>query len=122
MDSLSSLDLSLTESQGNVTQPQWDKGPKETHEGYEGSSEHFGVRLNVIKIKNTDAIIGHMPSEEQRQRSVDERGNFSQYELQKVGDNSYQLWMRRIGPYLAKWALRLPRSGAFSCSFPPGRY
>jgi hypothetical protein len=113
MDPLDDLDPNFTVSQGSVIQPQWITGPWKTHDGYKGSSEHFGVKLNVIKIKNTDAIIGHMPSEEQRQLSVDEDGIFSRYELQNAGDNLYQSWMHKIGPYLADWALGLPRRGAF---------
>lgn len=111
------LDPNLTESQGNVTQPQWDKGPRKTPDGYEGSSKLFGVRVNVIKIKKSDAVLGHMPTEEQCQETVDEKGNFSQYEQQKNGDETYQLWMRKIGPYLADWVLQLPRHGAFSAFF-----
>jgi hypothetical protein len=115
------LDPNLTESQGNVTQPQWDIGPFKTHDGYEGSNQHFGVRVNVIKIKNTDAVLGHMPSEEQQQLSVNKKGKFSKYEQQKMGDETYQLWMSKIGPYLADWVLHLPRHGAFSTfSFPAG--
>jgi len=102
------LDPNFTESQ-DVTQPQWDIGPWKTHDGYEGSNEHFGVKYNIIKIKNTDAVHDHMPSEEQRQLTIDEEGKFSQYELQRAGDDTYELWMRKIGPYLADWVLRLPR-------------
>jgi hypothetical protein len=100
-------------SQENETQPQWDIGPFKNHEGYRGSNQHFGVKLNVIKIKNTDAVIDHMPSEEQRRRSVDAEGIFSKYEQQEEGDEAYQWWMHKIGPYLAHWVLRLPRYGAF---------
>ena len=110
------MDPNLTELQGNVTQPQWDIGPLRSHDGYEGSNDHFGVKFNVIKIKNTDAVLSHRPSEEQRQLTIDdEKGLFSEYELQAVGDETYQLWMRKIGPYVAEWALCLPRHGAFSC-------
>src|SRR6266576_1523144 len=50
------LDPNLTESQGNVTQPHWDIGPFRSQDGYEGSNKNFGVKFNVIKIKNTDAV------------------------------------------------------------------
>ena len=113
------LDPSLAELQENVTQPQWDVGPLKTNDGYEGRSKHFGVKMNVIKIKNTDAVPGNAPNEEQRQLSVNERGNFSQYIQQTNGDDTYQLWMRKIGPYLADWVLQLPRHGAFPAFFSP---
>ncbi|KAN0116009.1 hypothetical protein V8E52_006315 [Russula decolorans] len=103
------LDPNLTESQGNVTQPQWDVGPRKSDDGYKGSNEHFGVNYNVIKIKKTDAVLGNAPSEEQRQLSVNERGIFSQYKQQENEDKIYQSWMRKIGPYLADWVLHLPR-------------
>ena len=108
------LDPSLTESQGNGTQLQWDIGPRKSG-GYEGSNEHFGVRLNVIKIKNTDAVIGNIPSEELRRRTIDNEGIFTYYELQEQRDDAYQLWMNKIGPYLADWVLGLPRYGASLC-------
>jgi len=79
-----------------------------TQDGYEGSSEHFGVKLNVIKIKNSDAVVGNLPTEEQRKRTVVD-GKFSQHTLEEQGDDTYQLWMRKIGPYLADWVLGLPR-------------
>ena len=97
---------------GNVTQPQWIKGPTRGVDGYEGTSEHFDVRFNIIKIKNTDAVADNAPSEKQRQFTVHE-GKFSQHELQVVKDDAYQLWMCKIGPYLADWVLGLPRRGAF---------
>jgi hypothetical protein len=109
------LDPNLTESQVNVTQPQWDIGPWKSSDGYEGRNQHFGVKFNVIKIKNTDAVPDHRPSEE---LTVDEEGKFSQYELQSNDDETYQSWMRKIGPYLADWVLNLPRHGAFSTFFP----
>lgn len=112
------LDPNLTESQGNVTQPQWDIGPWKSSDGYEGSNQHFGVKFNVIKIRNTDAVPDHRPSEES---TVDEEGKFSQYELQDSKDETYQSWMRKIGPYLADWVLNLPRHGAFS-TFSPCRF
>jgi hypothetical protein len=96
----------------NLTQPQWDTGPIKSHAGYTGSNEHFGVRENVIKIKNSDGVLDHIPSEEQR-RGTEEDGKFSQYELQKTRDDTYQLWMNKIGPYLGDFALGLPRRGAF---------
>ena len=108
------LDPNLTESQGNVTQLQWDIGPRKSG-GYEGSNKLFGVRFNVIKIKNTDAVIGNVPSEELRQRTIDDEGIFTYYELQEQRDDAYQLWMNKIGPYLADWVLGLPRHGASLC-------
>jgi hypothetical protein len=101
-----------SESQGDVTHSQWDIGPLKTQEGYEGSSEHFGVKLNVIKIKNSDAVVGNWPTEEQRKRTVVD-GKFSQHKLKEPGDDTYQWWMSKIGPYLADWVLGLPRYGAF---------
>lgn len=109
------LDLNLTESQGNVTQPQWDQGPWRGHDGYVGSNDHFKVKYNIIKIKNTDAVIDNLPSEELRERKYDDEGGFSYYEEQRLRDDVYQLWMNKIGPYLADWVLNLPRRGAFFC-------
>lgn len=115
------LDPYTTESQGEVTQLEWDVGPIKSSEGYVGSNKHFGVRCNVIKIKNSDAVADNKPSEEQRQLrefTAENEKRFSQHELQKPGDDTYQDWMQKIGPYLADWALGLPRNGAFLC-FPP---
>lgn len=114
------LDQLDPESPEDVTEPEWEKGPFKSNDGYNGKSKHFNVRLNVIKIKNTDAVAGNMPSEEQREFRVDEKQNFSQHERQEMGDGVFQLWMSKIGPYLADWVLRLPRHGAFfPAAFPP---
>lgn len=107
------LDPNLTESQGNVTQPQWDQGPWKSHDGYIGRNDHFGVKFNIIKIKTTDAVVGNLPSEDLRERTYNDEGVFSYYEEQKQGDHVYQLWMSKMGPYLADWGLNLPRRGAF---------
>jgi hypothetical protein len=82
-------------------------------EGWRGEGEYFGVRLNVIKIKNTDAQRAHIPNVEQRQLTKDEEGNFSVHEQQHSGDYLYQLWMRKIGPYLADWVLGKKPYGMF---------
>jgi len=103
------LDFNLTESHGNVTQPQWDIGPWKGPDGFSGSGEHFGVKYNVIKIKDTDAVFSNFPSEELREKSFDEDGKFSYYEQHKKESDVYQDWMNKIGPYLADWALGLPR-------------
>jgi hypothetical protein len=104
----------------DVTEPEWDMGPFKGDNGYQGRSKHFNVRFNVIKIKNTDAEAGNMPSEEQREFRVDEERKFSQHERQEMGDDVFQLWMSKIGPYLADWVLHLPRHGAFfPTAFPP---
>ncbi len=103
-----------TVSQENVTEPpKWDRGPFKGPDGYEGSGEHFGVRFNVIRIKNTDAVVGNTPSEEMRRWTVDGEGDRSIHELQDRNHDAYQLWTHKIGPYLADWALGMPRHGTF---------
>jgi len=96
--------------------PQLEKGPN----GWSGKFKHFRVSENVIRIKNTDADISHIPSAGQRQWSEDEEGNFSVYEEITESDNHlYQLWMNKVGPYLADWVLHKSPHGAFffPCSF-----
>ncbi|KAF8471344.1 hypothetical protein DFH94DRAFT_674345 [Russula ochroleuca] len=74
-------------------------------DGWEGEGKYFGVRYNVIKIKNTDAETSHAPSAKQRLGTKDEDGIFSQHEQLEMKDPIYQLWMFKIGPYLADWVL-----------------
>jgi hypothetical protein len=85
------------------------KGP----DGWSGKAENFNVRGNIIKIKVTDANPSYLPTEEQRQRTVDKEGNFSQHVQLPVGDDLHHLWMCKIGPYLADWVLEKSRYGAF---------
>jgi len=59
----------------------------------------------VIKIKNSDGDPSIVPTEQQRRKTYDEFGNYSQYVQQYKTDDVFQLWMSKIGPYLADWAL-----------------
>ncbi|KAH9959825.1 hypothetical protein BC827DRAFT_442335 [Russula dissimulans] len=70
-----------------------------------GSNENFGLRLNIIKIKHSDANRDNMPTEEERKKTVDQQGNFSQHVLLGPGDDTYKLWMEKTGPYLGHWVL-----------------
>ncbi|KAH9983531.1 hypothetical protein BJV74DRAFT_952425 [Russula compacta] len=74
-------------------------------EGWTGSGPHFRVIGNVIKIKESDGISTHVPSEQQRRRVYDEEGNCSEHVQLPVNDRIYQLWMNKIGPYLGDWVL-----------------
>lgn len=94
--------------------------------GWSGGNERFRVVDNMIKIKKSDADPKNVPSEQQRRKLYDESGNFSQHVQQFKGDPVFQLWMTKIGPYLADWvldkrndptALRLPWQ---LLGFPPG--
>ena len=100
------LDFNKTSPEGDVTQPQCDIDLTKFDNGYVGRNQHFAVLVNAIQINTSDAVDGNMPSEEQRQRSVDEAGNFSQ--LQKAGEATRKYWLHKIGPYLADWVLHLP--------------
>ena len=73
--------------------------------GWKCTSQHFRVVSNVIKIKNSDAEADITPSEQQRHKTVDHLGNFSQHKQQYRTDPLFQLWMNKIGPYLADWVL-----------------
>lgn len=73
--------------------------------GWSGQSEHFRVVGNVIKIKTSDADVNILPTEQQRRKMYDETGNYSQHVEQYKGDPVFQLWMSKIGPYLADWVL-----------------
>lgn len=99
----------MANPQENVTPPQLIHGPN----GWQGHGEYFGVRENVIKIKNTDAQSSHMPSAEQRRGTKDDEGNFSRYEEVPKKHHIFQLWMHRIGPYLADWVLEKNSYGTF---------
>jgi Transcription-silencing protein, cryptic loci regulator Clr2 len=81
--------------------------------GWEGQGENFNVHLSIIKIKTTDGNPSYVPSEEQRLRTMDEDGIFSQYVQLPSSDSTFQLWMRKIGPYLADWVLGKRRYGTF---------
>ncbi|KAI9432472.1 hypothetical protein H4582DRAFT_1995520 [Lactarius indigo] len=95
-------------------------------DGWSGGNQRFRVVDNMIKIKKSDADPKHVPSEQQRHKVYDDSGNFSQHVQQFQGDHVFQLWMSKIGPYLADWvldkrndptALRLPWK---LIAFPPG--
>ena len=73
--------------------------------GWTEDGETWRVVNNVIKIKCSDANPNRVPSWEQRRRTVDDEGNFSQYVQLGEQDGLYQLWMRKIGPYIADWVL-----------------
>jgi hypothetical protein len=60
---------------------------------------------NVIKVKNSDADPSILPSRQQRRKMFDDSGNYSQHVQQARGDPVFQLWMNKIGPYLADWVL-----------------
>lgn len=102
------MDNSTGPQQGN-TLPRLHHGP----DGWSGSGPHFRIVGNVIKIKESDANITHVPNEEQRRRVYDEEGNFSEHVQQTTDDRLYQLWMRKIGPYLGDWVLGKGHRGAF---------
>jgi len=93
---------------GNSIEVQPEDNPynlKKGEKGWSGSSEHFGVRYNVIKIKDSDGDQMNVPSLEQRRKIYDENGNFSQHVLLQPGDDIYNLWMDKVGPYLGYWVL-----------------
>jgi len=73
--------------------------------GWSGSTESFGVRLNIIKIKYSDADPNNVPPEEERLYTIDQGGNFSQHLLIGPGHDLHRLWMDKIGPYLGHWVL-----------------
>lgn len=77
----------------------------ETSEGWSGGNERFRVRGNVIKIKHSDGDSSIVPAEQQRRKTYDELGNYSQHVQQYRTDDLFQLWMHKIGPYLADWVL-----------------
>ncbi|KAI9453473.1 hypothetical protein BJY52DRAFT_841035 [Lactarius psammicola] len=66
-------------------------------------NKRFRVVKNVIKIKQSDAKPENVPTEQQRHKMYDESGNFSQHVQQYQGDHIFQLWVHKIGPYLADW-------------------
>lgn len=85
---------------------------KKSINGWSGKGDNFRVVENVIKIKKTDAHPSHVPSEDLRQLTMDNEGIFSQYVQPATGSDIYQLWMRKIGPYLGDWVLGKNRYGA----------
>jgi hypothetical protein len=105
-----SVRANSTGSQESVTPPQLEW----SSDGWSGRNEHFRVVKNIIKIKKTDADISNIPTERQREWNMDEEGIFSVYEEIKEWDNHiYQLWMGKMGPYLADWVLGKSPNGAF---------
>ena len=80
--------------------------------GWSPRGETWRVVNNIIKIKHSDGNPTRAPCFEQRQRMVDDQGNFSVHVLLGQNDPLYQLWMRKIGPYLADWVLGKSRYGA----------
>lgn len=86
--------------------------------GWTTKGETWRVVDNVIKIKFSDADPSRVPTPEQRIRTVDEEGNFSHHVLMSEDHELYQLWMRKIGPYLGDWVLGKGRYGAHY-KYPP---
>lgn len=78
-----------------------DRGP----DGWSGGNTRFRAVGNVIKIKKTDADANILPTEQQRRKMYDDLGNYSQHVQQYPKDPVFQLWMSKIGPYLADWVL-----------------
>ena len=74
-------------------------------DGWSGANDRFRVVQNVIKIKKSDADPHIVPSEQQRVKMYDELGNYSQHVQLYNTDYVFQLWMNKIGPYLADWVL-----------------
>jgi hypothetical protein len=95
------------QQEGATSLPRLVHGPN----GWTGRSKDFRVFENVIRIKESDANPAYVPSEQQRQRTVDEEGNFSQHVELPSNHHLYQLWMDKIGPYLADWVLGKSRNG-----------
>jgi hypothetical protein len=87
------------------------------HDGWGGGNRRFRVVGNVIKVKNSDADPSILPSRQQRRKMFDDSGNYSQHVQQARGDPVFQLWMNKIGPYLADWVLdkRLSNDRAWLC-------
>jgi len=73
------------------------------------SPSTFRVFENMIKIKQSDGRADMLPPEDQRNQSktIDDEGGFSKYVQQAPNDGLFQLWMRKIAPYLADWVLGL---------------
>lgn len=78
---------------------------KLARDGWKGGNRHFRAVANVIKIKNSDADHSIVPTEQQRRKMYDVSGNYSQHVQQYKADHVFQLWMAKIGPYLADWVL-----------------
>jgi hypothetical protein len=95
----------------NMTQPSVPK-LRGGINGWTGKGKTWRVVNNVIKIKNTDASSSRAPSSEQRKLTVDDEGNFSVHIQLEDKHETYQLWMNKIGPYLADWVLGKARYGA----------
>jgi len=80
--------------------------------GWSAEGETWRVVDNVIKVKFSDGNHNRVPSWEQRLRTVDDEGNFSHYLQLGKDHHLYQLWMRKIGRYLADWVLGKSLYGA----------
>jgi hypothetical protein len=80
--------------------------------GWTADGETWRVVNNIIKIRYSDADYNRVPSEEQRKRTVDNEGNFSEYVRASEDNHLYQLWMRKIGRLLADWVLQKGLYGA----------
>ncbi|KAI9464298.1 hypothetical protein F5148DRAFT_186266 [Russula earlei] len=100
---IAQMGQSDVEPQGN---PELQYDLKRGQKGWNGKGEFFRVLDNVIRIKHTDANFQNTPSAEERIRTVDDEGNFSQYSLIEIGSPLHRLWMDKIGPYLGDWVLR----------------
>ena len=79
--------------------------------GWSGKCDEFRVVDNVINIKISDGDSNRSPSQEQRELRIDSEGVFSQHVLLSQDHDLYQLWMRKIGPYLGDWVLERGRHG-----------
>ena len=89
------------------------------NEGWKGGNANFRVLGNVIKIKNSDAEATILPTIEQRRKMYDSLGNYSHHIQAFPNEPIFQLWMSKIGPYLADWVLgkRNDRAWLFSSFF-----
>ena len=86
---------------------------RRTNDGWTGKHENFRVVNNVIKIKYSDADENIAPTEQQRRKMYDASGNYSQHKQLFQEDHVFQLWMSKIGPYLADWVLNKRNDGAW---------
>jgi hypothetical protein len=87
------------------------------NEGWKGGNENFRVLGNVIKIKQSDGDATIVPTMEQRQKMYDREGNYSQHRQLFPKSPIFQLWMRKIGPYLADWVLDMRNDRAWPPPF-----
>jgi len=111
----------MDSNMGNSTEAQPEENPyrlTKGERGWSGSGEHFGVQDNVIDVEHSDASPNNEPSENQRRRTVNEDGDFSEHVLLRPGDNHYRRWMDTIGPYLGDWVLGKGFYGMFVVQLP----